>query len=198
MKNLNRLLLISSVVAGFLSVSPIAMGNGHFYYNEPSNNDPYHDSYYDSSQYHRPARKVSSYDGGGAGGGGGAGKSVRINLSTHTWAAYQDGRLVKSGRVSGGKNYCPDLHRGCRTPTGTYTVYSKQGSGCISTKFPVGKGGAKMPYCMFFKGGYAMHGSNAVPNYNASHGCVRMPVEDARWLNQEFVNVGSTRVRITN
>lgn len=126
-------------------------------------------------------------------------KTVKVNLSTHTWAAYNpNGDLVKWGRVSGGKNYCPDLHRGCRTPTGSYTVYSKQGPGCVSTKFPVGKGGAKMPYCMFFKGGYAMHGSNAVPNYNASHGCVRMPVDDARWLNQEFVSVGNTRVRISN
>lgn len=125
-------------------------------------------------------------------------KTIAIDLSKRTWAAYTpSGELLKWGRVSGGKNYCADLKRGCRTPAGTFTVYTKQGAGCKSRKFPLGKGGAKMPYCMFFTGGYAMHGSNSVPNYNASHGCVRMAPSDAKWLNQEFVNVGSTRVRVT-
>lgn len=125
-------------------------------------------------------------------------KTVKIDLSKLTWAAYTpSGELLKWGRVSGGKNYCPDIKRACRTPVGTYTVYMKRGAGCKSTKFPVGKGGAKMPYCMFFKGGYAMHGSNSVPNYNASHGCVRMPPADAQWLNTQFVDVGSTKVKVT-
>jgi lipoprotein-anchoring transpeptidase ErfK/SrfK len=48
---------------------------------------------------------------------------------------------------------------------------------------------------MFFHGGYALHGSNDVPGYNASHGCVRLVTEDAKWLNTQFVNVG-TRVII--
>lgn len=126
------------------------------------------------------------------------GKTIHVNLSSLRWTAYDGGSLVNSGRISGGKEFCPDIGRKCTTPTGTYTIYSKKGAGCISSKFPVGKGGAKMPYCMFFKGGYAIHGSNSVPNHHASHGCVRVPVEDARWLNQEFINVGATRVRITN
>lgn len=126
-------------------------------------------------------------------------KTIKISLSNLTWAAYTpEGDLLKSGPISGGKDYCPDIGRSCRTPTGTYTIYSKKGEGCKSSKFPINKGGgAKMPYCMHFKGGFAMHGSNSVPGHHASHGCVRMPVEDARWLNQEFVNVGSTRVKIT-
>ncbi len=127
-----------------------------------------------------------------------AGNRIQVNLGNQTWKAYDDGcRLVNSGHVSGGKKYCPDIRRACRTPTGTYTVYSKGGSGCKSSRFPVGRGGAPMPYCMFFKGGYALHGSNSVPNYNASHGCVRMSPSDARWLNQNFVRVGSTRVSVS-
>lgn len=126
------------------------------------------------------------------------GNIINVNLSNLTWGAYDDsGNLVKYGRVSGGKSYCPDIRRGCRTVQGTFTIYSKRGPECKSRKFPVGKGGAPMPYCMFFKGGYALHGSNAVPNYNASHGCVRMPPSDAQWLNQNFVRVGSTRVHVT-
>ena len=34
--------------------------------------------------------------------------------------------------------------------------------------------GARMPYAMFFNGGYAMH-QGYVPPYAASHGCIRLP-----------------------
>lgn len=123
--------------------------------------------------------------------------TIVVQLSQLAWGAYDDdGNLVRWGPVSGGKGWCPDLHRGCHTATGTFTVYSKQGSGCKSTKFPIPRGGAPMPYCMFFHGGYALHGSPSVPGYNASHGCVRLFTDDARWLNQNFISVGSTRVII--
>jgi len=124
------------------------------------------------------------------------GNIIKVDLGKLAWGAYDDqGNLVKWGPASGGKSYCPDIRRGCRTVTGTYTVYSKKGPECKSSRFPVGKGGAPMPYCMHFKGGYAMHGGQ-VPGYNASHGCIRMLVGDAKWLNQNFVRVGSTRVSI--
>jgi len=124
-------------------------------------------------------------------------KTVVVDPNTHSWAAYnENGQLVRSGRASLGKNYCPDIRRGCHTVTGTFSVYSKKGPQCRSSRFPVEtRGGAPMPYCMHFYKGYAIHGSNDVPNYNASHGCVRVPVADARWLNQEFVEYG-TRVII--
>jgi lipoprotein-anchoring transpeptidase ErfK/SrfK len=122
---------------------------------------------------------------------------IKVDLGNLTWTAYDaQGHFVRQGRASGGKSYCPDIGRSCRTVTGTFTVQSKQGAGCFSKRFPVGKGGAPMPYCMFFHGGYALHGSYDVPNHNASHGCVRLIPEDARWLNQNFVEVGRTRVMI--
>jgi len=154
------------------------------------NNERYHEHGRRNSPHHT----VSSYDVPSHISGG---NIVKVDLGNRTWAAYDGGgSLVHSGRVSGGKDYCPDIHRHCRTVTGTYTIYTKKGAGCVSTRFPVGKGGAKMPYCMFFHGGYALHGSYAVPDYNASHGCVRMVPDDAQWLNQNFVRVGSTRVSI--
>lgn len=126
-----------------------------------------------------------------------ANNRIQVDLGRLTWTAYDDyGNYVRSGRVSGGKKYCPDIHRGCRTITGTYTIYSKKGAGCRSSRFPLPHGGAPMPYCMHFHGGYALHGSNSVPNYNASHGCVRMSPSDAKWLNENFVRVGRTRVSI--
>lgn len=124
-------------------------------------------------------------------------KVVVVSLHELAWGAYDpSGQLVAWGPVSGGRGYCPDTGSYCRTKPGKFTFYTKQGGGCVSTKFPVGRGGAPMPYCMFFHGGFAMHGSYEVPGYNASHGCVRMYSSDAKWLNQNFVELGKTKVII--
>lgn len=114
---------------------------------------------------------------------------------TLQWKAINsNGKVVRTGHGSAGRGYCPDIHRSCRTPTGTFHVLSKGGPGCRSTRYPVGKGGAPMPYCMFFTKLYAVHGSYEVPNYNASHGCVRLIPSDARWLSNNFMSVGTTVV----
>lgn len=109
------------------------------------------------------------------------------------WAAYDSrGQLVRTGAGSGGKNYCPDVGRPCHTPVGSYRIFSKFGADYVSSVFPIETGGgAPMPYAMFFKGGFAIHGSYNVPNYNASHGCIRVIPEDARWLNNAFLTRGS-------
>jgi lipoprotein-anchoring transpeptidase ErfK/SrfK len=108
------------------------------------------------------------------------------------WYAYDSkGRLVKSGRASGGRSYCPDIKRSCRTPSGVYYVRSKGGPGCRSSRYPVGRGGAPMPYCMFYSKHYAIHGSPNVPRYNASHGCIRVLPSAARWLSRNFIRIGT-------
>lgn len=110
------------------------------------------------------------------------------------WGAYDEsGHLIHSGRASGGKAYCPDVRRRCLTPRGSFKVYRKGSKYCKSSKFPLGRGGAPMPYCMFFYGGYAIHGSYDVPNYNASHGCIRVRPDAASWLHKNFMRHG-TRV----
>lgn len=122
------------------------------------------------------------------------GKRVFIfSPKSHAWAAYnENGRRVNEGRASGGKNYCPDIHRGCKTIVGTFKVIAKKGVYCKSSKFPRPRGGAPMPYCMYFHPkGYAIHGSSDVPNANASHGCIRVTPETAKWLNQNFITVGT-------
>lgn len=124
---------------------------------------------------------------------------VSLNPNKLAFGAYSaSGTLQHWGPVSGGRGYCPDVGRGCHTSTGTYTIYNKGGSGCRSTKFPVGRGGAPMPYCMFFHGGYALHGSYEVPGYNASHGCIRLLVNDAEWLNTDFTRGERVTVVIRN
>lgn len=114
------------------------------------------------------------------------------NPRTLRWGAYDsDGNLVKVGRGSGGRGYCPDIRRGCRTPQGTFQIISKGGASTKSTRYPLPRGGAPMPYAMFFTKYYAVHGSYEVPRYNASHGCVRVMPADARWLNTSFLKIGS-------
>lgn len=113
-----------------------------------------------------------------------------VDLGAHAFGAYDEyGDLVHWGPVSGGKGWCPDTGTRCRTPPGHFYVYTKKNENCVSSKFPIGEGGAPMPYCMFFYRGYALHGSY-LPGYHASHGCIRLFTEDAEWLNTEFVNMG--------
>jgi len=62
------------------------------------------------------------------------------------------------------------------TPTGRFTVYRKV-SGW--RKAPLGM----IYYPNYFNEGWAIHGSTSVPNYPASHGCVRIPIPTAKELS---------------
>ncbi len=123
------------------------------------------------------------------------GKKVFIfDPRASAWAAYDaSGNRVQTGSASGGKDFCEDTGRPCRTVTGTFRVYSKKGSECTSSLYPVETGGgARMPYCMHFSGSYSIHAAYEVPNYNSSHGCIRVLPSAAQWLNQNFVDIGTT------
>lgn len=124
-------------------------------------------------------------------------KIIVVSIHDLAFGAYDgDGTLELWGPISAARGYCPDIGRGCHTALGKFSIYQKEGAGCVSSKFPVGRGGAPMPYCMFFHGGFALHGSYEVPGYNASHGCVRMFVNDAKWLNQVFTSDANVTVII--
>lgn len=122
---------------------------------------------------------------------------VIVNLSLHAFGAYDEkGNLVHWGPVSAGKGWCPDVRLYCNTAVGAFRVVEKQGRKCISDKFPVETGGgAPMPYCMYYYRGFALHGST-LPGFHASHGCIRLFRDDAKWLNKHFLKVGS-RVVVT-
>jgi len=114
-------------------------------------------------------------------------KQIIVDPSIHKWAAYnEDGKLVKTGVATAGSNYCRDLGKPCRTKVGKFRIQSLGDAGCKSRTFPLGRGGAPMPYCMYFHGGQALHGSNEVVYGNISHGCVRLHVKDARWIRFNF------------
>lgn len=121
-------------------------------------------------------------------------KQVIVDQDKLAWAAYDgQGNLLRWGPISSGRDRCSDSNRSCRTLTGIFRVFSKENEKCTSDVFPIGKGGAKMPYCMYFHKGFALHGSDDIPGVRASHGCVRMFIEDAKWLNREFVELSSER-----
>lgn len=123
---------------------------------------------------------------------------ILVNLTLQAFGAYDtNGKLVHWGPVSGGQNYCKELYGPCKTITGEFHIMRKGSEDCTSSQFPVDtKGGAPMPYCMHFYNGFALHAST-LPGYHASHGCVRLFYDDAKWLNESFAKVG-TKVIITN
>jgi hypothetical protein len=123
-------------------------------------------------------------------------RTVVVDPRVHVWGAYNsNGDLEKAGIASAGSDWCPDLGRRCHTKVGSFRVFSLGSESCKSHIFPLPRGGAPMPYCMFFNTGQALHGvsPNEVGEGNFSHGCVRLEVQDAEWLRYNFVNIG-TRV----
>ncbi len=62
-----------------------------------------------------------------------------------------------------------------RTPEGAYSFYRRIDGWRVSYL-----GGLYRPY--YFRGGYAVHGSYSVPPYPASHGCIRVTIDDMDFL----------------
>lgn len=94
---------------------------------------------------------------------------IVINRATQSYAVLDAGKTIKTGRVSTGKP-------GHTTPAGRFTIHAKY------TKVRSAKYKVMMKYTMLFKGSlYAIH-QGSLPGYPASHGCVRVPEKDARYL----------------
>ncbi len=95
-----------------------------------------------------------------------AGKIIVVDLSKQMAYAYENGHEVLKGNVSTGKP-------GKRTPVGHFRVLEKD-IDHVSSKYPRPNGGARMNYMLRLTNyGIAMH-LGYVPNYPASHGCIRM------------------------
>lgn len=120
-------------------------------------------------------------------------KQFIFDPQAYAWAAYDpQGHRVMTGGASGGRDFCPDVGQPCRTVTGTFRIYNKRGIDCRSGEYPVETtGGAKMPYCMYFFQGYTVHAAFDVPYANSSHGCIRVLPSAAKWLNEQFITIGT-------
>jgi hypothetical protein len=119
-------------------------------------------------------------------------KVIIIDPRVHAWGAYTaQGVLLRSGLATSGSSWCRDLGHPCHTKVGSFRIYSLGSSDCYSTKFPLPTGGAPMPYCMYFNGNQAIHGSYELAEANISHGCVRVHVSDAEWIRFNFATKGT-------
>jgi L,D-transpeptidase-like protein/putative peptidoglycan binding protein len=98
-----------------------------------------------------------------------AGKHVEFDWSRQVLVLARGARVVRVVHASSGKPSTP-------TVFGHFRAYSKV----------PGYNARAMYYSTFFVGGYAVHGFASVPNFPASHGCIRIPIPSAisvyRWI----------------
>jgi lipoprotein-anchoring transpeptidase ErfK/SrfK len=122
---------------------------------------------------------------------------IVVDLNKLAWAAYDNGNLINWGPANGGSKRCKETGLlKCKTHTGVYFVLRLDKVGKRSDLYPVDckdkkKCGHEMPYFMpFHPDGSGVHGDRWLVGRNASHGCVRLIKEDAKWINKKFAYVG--------
>lgn len=99
---------------------------------------------------------------------------IEIILSQRRLIAREGNKVVLSTIVSIGKPSTP-------TVRGTFRIYAKMRSTRMTGP---GYSVPNVPYVMFFRGGYSIHGAPWVGTFGGmiSHGCVNVPVAKAAWL----------------
>jgi hypothetical protein len=100
------------------------------------------------------------------------GKHVEADLSRQVLVLADHGRPLRIYHTSSGAPATP-------TVTGSYRFYRKQ----------LGTNAKGMVDSSYFIRGYAIHGYHSVPTYNASHGCLRVPVPNARSI-YDWIKLG--------
>jgi hypothetical protein len=106
----------------------------------------------------------------------GSGRHVEIHRDRGVLLLVEGGKVERAVHTSTGA--------GGATPAGTFRVYRKE---IMSWSHPFS---VWMPFASYFVGGIAMHEYSHVPEYPASHGCVRLPAGDARRV-YSFAEVGT-------
>ena len=101
-----------------------------------------------------------------------AGTKIHISLADQTAWFWRDGKIERTMQVSTGRKKFP-------TPVGRFVVTDKYRD-WKSTIYP-----ARMPYFLRLScKDFGLH-AGVVPGYPASHGCIRLPAEDAKALFAE-------------
>jgi peptidoglycan hydrolase-like protein with peptidoglycan-binding domain len=108
---------------------------------------------------------------------------AEIDLTRQVLFFWQGGRLIRILPVSSGfgGHYCAD-DGSCGiavTPIGSYRATSKIRG---MHKSPLGV----LWDPVFFNQGIAIHGEPSVPSTPASHGCVRIPMQDSGWMYDQL------------
>ncbi len=112
----------------------------------------------------------------------------QISNSAQRMRVYIDGGLTYAWPVS-------TARRGYRTPAGSYRVQRMERM-WYSRKYHM----SPMPYSLFFRGGYAIHGTNSIRQLGrpASHGCVRLHPGNAAALYRLVQSRGGARIVVTH
>lgn len=112
---------------------------------------------------------------------------VKINISDQIMNVYKGNTLVYSWFVS-------TAMEGLITPTGNYSPYHTE-----KMHFSKQYDNSPMPYAVFFKDGFAIHGTEYVRSlgYKASHGCVRLHTDNAHKLYSLVQKYGYSRTFIS-
>ena len=105
----------------------------------------------------------------------GSGRRFEVLLDRQLVLYIEDGTVVRTLHVATGA-------AGFETPTGRFTVFRKEVNSW-SVPYKVW-----LPWASYFVGGVAFHESPDVPAQPASHGCVRVPRYDAKWLYDHAPN----------
>ena len=100
------------------------------------------------------------------------GHHVEADLSLQVLALVNGSRVHRIYHLSSGKPSTP-------TVLGRFRVYRKD----------PGTNAEGMVHSSYFIRGYAIHGYASVPAYNASHGCLRVPIPDS-WAIYRWVRMG--------
>ncbi|MFP5219641.1 MAG: L,D-transpeptidase family protein [Actinomycetes bacterium] len=113
---------------------------------------------------------------------------VEVDLTKQVLYVVKGGAIRRILPVSSGNGASYRQKNGARarslTPTGWYKIERR-----IVGERHADLGTLYDP--QYFYRGWAIHGSNSVPAYPASHGCVRVTRADAKWLLRE-INVGTS------
>lgn len=111
---------------------------------------------------------------------------AQVDLSKQTMTVTENGSVRYQWKVS-------TARRGYSTPVGNYTAKSLD-IDHRSRKYH----NSPMPYSVFFKGGYAVHGTNEVRNLGrpASHGCIRLHPQNAATFFSLVRDAGLSNTRI--
>jgi lipoprotein-anchoring transpeptidase ErfK/SrfK len=114
---------------------------------------------------------------------------ARISLSQQRMQVYVDGFPAYSWAVS-------TARPGYRTPMGSYRPIRLERM-WYSRKYDL----SPMPHSVFFRGGFAIHGTNYVRRLGtpASHGCIRLHPTNAATLYDlvQRYGMGNTRIVVT-
>jgi hypothetical protein len=114
-----------------------------------------------------------------------AGVQVRVDIAAQRMQVTTTDGEIYNWAISSGR-------KGFRSPNGVYRPTRLERS-WYSRKF-----GGAMPYSVFFRGGYAIHGTTAVGNLGrpASHGCIRLHPANAAKLFALVKKHGAGQTRI--